>query len=440
MAQAPMTLPADLAAEQERLMREQLAAQLEVQRVDRWRQFAGKDSMLFEPLAGGMTDEANARIGNANIDMAKLQQKAQAIQDQGMKETALAVWQEYGLTAAEMKAGIAAGGFRDPMKFLQERGRGMQEVAKGSVEAQTGGSKVEQASAEVAFTKARTVTESAQQANYYANIAKTKAETAKAWIDAQRAAQPKEGDWITEKLPNGSTRQVQMGKVPDGAFYAKNPDGTMSMMFDISKTDGANKSAFEAVDGISQAINKRQAQVSILTGLAPKFMGREISDAAVWAAEKRASIGMASADDRDILSYNASLKALATMDIKSLMGGNTSDAELRAVTEAYGSITSPSTRRDMLASNTLAAQKVDQKRLEIFNTAIRSGVSPAQAKMAADTATKGEVLVEGLRSLLKTGKTASIRAQYSAIRNSGLSAESVMAKLGQDANLLRNYQ
>ena len=214
----------------------------------------------------------------------------------------------------------------------------------------------------------------------------------------------------------------------------------MSMMFDISKTDGANKSAFEAVDGISQAINKRQAQVSILTGLAPKFMGREISDAAVWAAEKRASIGMASADDRDILSYNASLKALATMDIKSLMGGNTSDAELRAVTEAYGSITSPSTRRDMLASNTLAAQKVDQKRLEIFNTAIRSGVSPAQAKMAADTATKGEVLVEGLRSLLKTGKTASIRAQYSAIRNSGLSAESVMAKLGQDANLLRNYQ
>ena len=440
MAQAPITLPDDLAAEQERLMREQLAAQLEVQRVDRWRQFAGKDSMLFEPLAGGMTDAANARIGNANIDMTKLQQKAQAIQDQGMKETALAVWQEYGLTAAEMKAGIAAGGFKDPMKFLQERGKGMQEVAKGSVEAQTVGTKVQQAGADLALTKAKTSTEAAQQANYYANVAKTKAETAKAWIDAQRAAQPKEGDWITEKLPNGSTRQVQMGKVPEGAFYAKNQDGTMSMMFDISKSDGANKAAFESVDTISQSIKKREPQISTLTGLAPKFLGREISDAQLWAAQKRMAIGMATAEDRDMVSYNDTLKAMAIMDIKATLGGNTSNVELTSLETAYGSITSPSGRRDLLATNMIAAQKTDQKRLEIFNTAIRSGVSPAQAKLAADTATKGDTLVEGLRMLLKTGKTASIRAQYSAIRNSGLSAESVMAKLGQDANLLRNYQ
>lgn len=323
---------------------------------------------------------------------------------------------------------------------LKNFGEAMSAASKGQVDYQTRDTEVQQKQANVRKTEADILQAKASAVSSYASANQANANAAKTQVETKRLLQPQEGDWIKEKQLDGTVKTVQMKKLPEGVGYELNADGTMSMGFDPSKSDSANKAAFDSMREGQQLLTNMQPNAMEIQRLLPKItaMG-DISDAKVASARGKKAAGIASQDDMDIVAFDDATKAISYQQLKPNFGGNVSEGERTAYTSVSATAASPQDRRLVLSSLTLGTVKSAQMYNEIMQKGIQQGMAPAAAKAAADAATRGVGATEGFRIVLNSGKSDLIKATYLSLRKSGMSDEGIQKRLGADAAKLRNY-
>jgi hypothetical protein len=326
---------------------------------------------------------------------------------------------------------------------IETVGKEVKAAAEGNVAARTQDTLVQQANANLAKTAADTAQSKAAAAASLAQAQKATVEAQGTMIDNQRKLQVKEGDWVVEKQPDGSTRKVQLGKLPEGMRYVQNSDGTFSTTYDIGTSEGANKLALENLTTVQQAINKKEKSLGTLTALSrdPAIMTLgEISPLQVSAARGKQSAGMASETDLKIIAYDNAMQDLAVGSMKEMFGANTSNQELAAAISIQGSASSPKLQRDWAVAYGAGLMASQKEQLGITQSLINQGVAPAKAAALAQEKTKFRTSVETLRTLLNAGNSELIRRQADVMNRAGVTLDTVQRGLGQsDFERLMRY-
>lgn len=421
-------LQADAHAKELEVYRQELNAKLN----------AGNDN-VFSVLANAANIKGIVEAKAAHFqtqqqaDQAAYQIAAQKKQE--VNDTIAAIGAEMGASAVDIKRAQDVGGFENV-------GKEMKAFSEGQVANATKGSQVALAAANVSKTVAETAQSQASAAASMANANKTNIEATGAQIDNARKLQPKEGDFIIEKQFDGTTRRIQMGKMPDGMALQQNSDGTYTTIFDISKDQGANKAAFDKLQTDKADIANKQRDISQLQQLTQDLANMgvgEVGETQVAAAEAKRLVGQATAQDNKILAYNAASKGLSMFGLKTALGAQFTQREGELYMQINGSITSPKLRRDWTAAYASGSLEAATAATKIQDAAIAQGVAPAKAAIYAQNATKFMAGTSVLKNLLRTGNAELIRNQYKVLRQSGADDATIQSRLGDDAKLLANY-